>query len=543
MIIIARILSVTRVLIGILGVKLDGSTMPERWDRWRPTVSLFQHEELLFDRLELLTERQFHVLRDQVAKDIRMVSPETEVRTHELNFGKDPWDLERVYGALHDWARAYPFDLEREEYYIHITTGTHIAQISLFLLVEAGFLPGKLVQTSPEDTFKRDRNRAGRYAFIDLDLSKYDALSTRFAQDQETTTDFLKSGIATRNAGFNRLIDRIEQVALRSQAPILLTGPTGAGKSHLARRIFELRKHRGLRGSFVEVNCATLTGDTAASALFGHVRGSFTGAQKDRPGLLREADGGLLFLDEIGELGLDEQAMLLRALEDKTFLPVGADRPVSSDFQLIAGTNCDLREAVVKGHFREDLLARIHLWTFGLPALSQRREDIAPNLDFELERVSGTQGRQAGMNKEARQTFLKFAEAPDTPWLGNFRDLNAAVTRMATLAPRGRIRVEEVEEEITRLQESWQRPGSKTKDGGIDLSEMLGEEACAEIDPFDQVQLCHVILVCRSAKSISDAGRSLFCASRLKRSIANDADRLKKYLAKFNLDFAKCQEK
>jgi transcriptional regulatory protein RtcR len=534
-----------RVLIGILGVKLDSGTTPERWDRWRPTVSLFQHEELLFDRLELLTEPHFHVLRDQVVEDVRLVSPETEARTHELNFGKDPWDLERVYGALHDWARDYPFDPEREEYFIHITTGTHIAQISLFLLVEAGFLPGKLVQTSPPDDFKRERNRgrAGRYAFIDLDLSKYDALSTRFAHDQETTTDFLKSGIATRNAGFNRLIDRIEQVALRSQAPVLLTGATGAGKSHLARRIFELRKHRGLRGGFVEVNCATLTGDTAASALFGHVRGSFTGAQKDRPGLLREADGGLLFLDEIGELGLDEQAMLLRALEDKTFLPVGADRPVSSDFQLIAGTNRDLREAVVTGRFREDLLARIHLWTFALPALAQRREDIEPNLDFELERVSGNQGRQTGMNKEARQAFLKFAEAPDTPWLGNFRDLNAAVTRMATLAPRGRIRVEEVEEEITRLKESWQRPGGKSAAAmEIDLLEILGEETCGEIDPFDQVQLCHVILVCRRSKSISEAGRELFAVSRTKRAVANDADRLKKYLAKFSLDFAKCQE-
>lgn len=535
----------TRVLIGILGVKLDGGTTPERWDRWRPTVSLFQHEELLFDRLELLTERQFHVLRDQVAEDIRLASPETTVNTHDLNFGKDPWDLERVYGALHDWARDYPFDPEKEEYFIHITTGTHIAQISLFLLVEAGFLPGKLVQTSPPDDFKRSKPGVpGRYAFIDLDLSKYDALSTRFAQDQGATTDFLKSGIATRNAGFNRLIDRIEQVALRSQAPILLTGATGAGKSHLARRIFELRKHRGLRGSFVEVNCATLTGDTAASALFGHVRGSFTGAQKDRPGLLREADGGLLFLDEIGELGLDEQAMLLRALEDKTFLPVGADRPINSDFQLIAGTNRDLREAVVSGRFREDLLARIHLWTFALPALAQRREDIAPNLDFELERVSGTQGRQAGMNKEARQAFLKFAEAADTPWLGNFRDLNAAVTRMATLAPRGRIRVEEVDEEIVRLKESWRRPGGKsTITQEIDLLDLLDEAACEEIDPFDQVQLCHVIVVCRRSKSISEAGRELFAASRKKRAVANDADRLKKYLAKFGLDFAKCQAK
>lgn len=527
-----------RVVIGLLGTKLDGGFDANRWDGWRPSVSLFQHEELLFDRFELLAERQFSKLHDRVVEDVRLVSPETEVRQHFVDFGKDPWDLATVYGALHDWARGYDFDPEKEEYWVHITTGTHIAQISLFLLVEAGYVPAKLIQTSPQ-TSKRKTSPAGRYAVIDLDLSKYDALSTRFARDAVETTDFLKSGIATRNAGFNRLIDRIEQVALRSQAPMLICGPTGAGKSQLARRIFDLRKQRGgLRGGFVEMNCATLRGDTAASALFGHVRGSFTGAQKDRPGLLREADGGLLFLDEIGELGADEQAMLLRALEDKTFLPVGSDKPVTSDFQLIAGTNRDLRESVASGRFREDLLARIHLWTFELPALKQRREDIAPNLDFELERFARATGKQVGFNKEARQAFLKFAEAMDTAWSGNFRDLNAAITRMATLAPRGRIRIEEVEEEIERLRESWRRPGGVASGAdGVTLDGLLEED----LDPFDRVQLAHVVAVCRRSRTLSEAGRELFAVSRKKRAVTNDADRLKKYLAKFGLDFEKCR--
>ena len=528
-----------RVVIGLVGTKLDMGFDPDRWDGWRPSVSLFQHEDLLFSRFELLSEKQFGKLQERVAEDVRMVSPETEVHRHVVDFGQDPWDLASVYAGLHDWARSYPFDPEREEYWVHITTGTHIMQISLFLLVEAGYVPAKLIQTSPRIS-GRTSNPVGRYAVIDLDLSKYDALSTRFARDVVETTAFLKSGIATRNAGFNRLIDRIEQVALRSQAPMLLCGPTGAGKSHLARRIFDLRKQRGgLRGNFVEMNCATLRGDTAASALFGHVRGSFTGAQKDRPGLLREADGGLLFLDEIGELGADEQAMLLRALEDKTFLPVGSDKPVTSDFQLIAGTNRDLRESVARGRFREDLLARIHLWTFELPALKQRREDIAPNLDFELERYTRANGKQVSFNKEARQAFLKFAEAADTPWSGNFRDLNAAITRMATLAPRGRIRVEEVDEEIERLRESWKRPGSTTDAvDGISLEGLLEEE----IDPFDRVQLTHVVSVCRRSRTLSEAGRELFSISRKKRSVTNDADRLKKYLAKFGLDFERCRQ-
>lgn len=531
-----------RVLIGLLGTKLDSGFGVERWDGWRPTISLFQHEDLLWDRLELLAEPNFAKLAERVLEDVRTISPETTARWHEVRFGRDPWDLEEVYGALHDWARGYPFDPENEEYFIHITTGTHIAQISLFLLNEAGTLPGKLIQTSPPGIRRSRKAPRPGYAVIDLDLSKYDALNTRFEREQVAVTDFLKNGIATRNAAFNRSIDRIEQVALRSQAPLLLTGPTGAGKSHLARRIYELRKQRGgLRGSLVEVNCATLSGDTATSALFGHVRGSFTGAQKDRPGLLREADGGLLFLDEIGELGSDEQAMLLRALEDKTFLPVGADQPVTSDFQLIAGTNRDLRAAVATGRFREDLLARIQLWTFALPALAQRREDLAPNLDFELAKFRNPNGRELSMNKEARQAFLRFAESPDTPWSGNFRDLNAAVTRMATLAPRGRIRVEEVSEEIDRLRESWRRPGAAAAEEAADLSGVLDETALADLDLFDRLQLSHVVAVCRRSRTISEAGRALFAVSRSKRAVTNDADRLKKYLAKFGLDFGATQ--
>src|SRR4030095_7720389 len=130
-------------------------------------------------------------------------------------------------------------------------------------------------------------------------------------------------------------------------------------KSQLARRIYELKKARHqVTGAFVEVNCATLRGDAAMSALFGHVKGAFTGALKDRAGLLRAADGGVLFLDEIGELGRDEQAMLVRALEEKRFSPFGSDVEVSSDFQLIAGTNRELLPAVREGRFREDLLAR-----------------------------------------------------------------------------------------------------------------------------------------------------------------------------------------
>lgn len=520
-------------VIGFLGSTLDASKFgPSRWNKWRPSVGLTMHEDLRVDRFVMLHGTPHGRLAEYIADDIASVSPETTVERRKLDF-KDAWDFEEVYGKLLDFARGEPFDPDAEDYLIHITTGTHVAQICLFLLTEARYLPGRLLQTQPA---RGTVSAAGTWTTIDLDLSRYDSIATRFAAASAESQSFLKSGIETRNSAFNRMIDEIEQVALRSKAPMLLMGPTGAGKSQLARRIHELKrlKHQ-IGGAFVEVNCATLKGDGAMSALFGHRKGAFTGAVADRPGLLRAADKGMLFLDEIGELGIDEQAMILRAIEDKVFLPVGADKESASDFQLIAGTNRDLGAAVASGAFREDLYARLNLWTFALPGLADRREDIEPNLDYELDRFAEREGERVGFNKEARQRYLAFATSQDARWPGNFRDLAASVTRMATLSPSGRIDIACVESEVVRLNRLW----SNVAPGSTDLlSPLLGEEAVALIDPFDRVQLAETIRVCRASRSLSAAGRTLFAASRLRRSTANDADRLKKYLARFGLDWA-----
>ncbi|MCB9795283.1 MAG: sigma 54-interacting transcriptional regulator [Alphaproteobacteria bacterium] len=518
------------VVIGIIGTKLDAGAERKRWSRWRPTVSIGMHEDLLISRMELLVQPNRDRLAAQVVEDLAAVSPETEVRLHELEMA-DPWDFERVYAELHDFARGYDFNTEDEEYLIHITTGSHVAQICLFLLTESRHLPGRLLQTSPPRAGRHGQS-PGSYTLIDLDLSRYDQLASRFQREDLEGAAFLKDGIATRNADFNHLIERVGQVAVASRAPILLMGPTGAGKSQLAQRIYALKqRRRQVDGPFVEINCATLRGDAAMSALFGHVRGSFTGATRDRPGLLRAAEGGVLFLDEIGELGPDEQAMLLRALEHKRFMPVGADREVESDFQLIAGTNLDLNAAAREGRFRADLLARINLWTFRLPALRERPEDIAPNLDYELERFTSEQGRQVRFSREARRRFLDFAVGPRGRWAANFRDLNAAVTRMATLSEGGRVTEQVVDEELERLEADWGPIGPRT--GRVE--EVLGEDT--ELDRFDRVQLEDVLEVCARARSLSAAGRELFAVSREQKTSKNDADRLRKYLLKFGLSW------
>ncbi|MUO79704.1 AAA family ATPase [Agrobacterium vitis] len=525
-----------RVALSILGTTLDAGKWENRWTRWRPNVGLCQQSGLFIDRLELIHDNHASALASRVTSDIAIVSPATEVRSNLINF-KDPWDFSEVYTHLRDFARNYAFDPDTEDYLVNITTGTHVAQICWFLLTEARIIPGRLLQLSPPRDRELTQDFAGTHRIIDLDLSRYDEIAKRFASEREDAASFLKSGISTRNAAFNRMIDEIERVVIRSTAPVLLTGPTGAGKSQLARRIYELKKNqRKLVGLFIEVNCATLRGDQAMSTLFGHVKGAFTGAAGERAGLLKSADKGVLFLDEIGELGPDEQAMCLRAIEEKRFLPVGSDRETSADFQLLAGTNRDLGEDVRKGRFREDLYARLNLWTFQLPALRDRKEDIEPNLEFELRRFLEREGENVTFNKEARDRYLAFATGPQGIWSANFRDLSASITRMATLAPHGRITTDVVDDEIQRLNNFW-RSSSDRHEADTLLEELLGFDVAARLDRFDAIQLSAVIRICREHATSSSAGRVLFAQSRLEKKSSNDADRLIKYLARFGLKF------
>ena len=311
-------------------------------------------------------------------------------------------------------------------------------------------------------------------------------------------------------------------IVAASDLNVLISGETGTGKELVAKAV-----HQGsprAANPLVYLNCAALPESVAESELFGHVKGAFTGALSARSGLLREADGGVLFLDEIAELGLDEQAMLLKAIEEKTFFPFGSDKEVHSDFQLIAGTHRDMRQWVAEGRFREDLYARINMWSFALPGLAQRKEDITPNVDYELQRFSRESQTQIRFDKEAREGYLAFACSSRALWRGNFRELSASVARMATLAERGRITQDLVLEEISRLQTDWQ----------TDVTQPATD---MEIDLFDQRQLETVLEVCRRSASLSEAGRELFAVSRLKKANPNDADRLRKYLARFSLSW------
>ncbi|MEM8597792.1 MAG: RNA repair transcriptional activator RtcR family protein, partial [Pseudomonadota bacterium] len=467
------------VVIGFLGSTLDRGGQKRKW---RPSVQLCAHETFPIARVELLHDARFYGLAQAVAADMVATSPETEVLLRRLDL-TDPWDFEEVYGKLLDFAESYGFDEDRERYHVHLTTGTHVAQICWFLLTESRHVPARLLQTGPP---RGETTPSGTLDIIDLDLSRYNALQSRFDRATEASTDLLKDGIKTRNPAFNDLIDRIERVATTSDAPLLLLGATGTGKTALAERIYELkRRQRRLRGRFVHVNCGTLRGEAGMAALFGNRRGAASGAP-ERRGLMREAHGGLLFLDEIEALGADEQAMVLHAVEAGKFLPLGSDHEVTSDFQLIAGANRDLSRLVAEGQFRADLYARLNLWTFRLPRLRDRREDIEPNLEHEFRKAEHRLGTRVGFNADAAQRYRAFALHPGTLWPGNFRDLGASVLRMCTLAPRGRITLAMAEQEIETLKAQWAGAGD---DSDRKLVRTVLGEGVDTIDLFDLAQL------------------------------------------------------
>ena len=212
------------------------------------------------------------------------------------------------------------------------------------------------------------------------------------------------------------------------------------------------------------------------------------------------AHKGLIFLDEIEALGLDEQAMVLSALEDQRFYPVGGDQEVKSEFQLIAGTTTDLVERVAKGEFREDLLARINMWSYTLPGLKDRREDIEPNLNYELTKFSSLNNRKMTLNAEARKAYLNYALSSEARWAANFRDLAASVTRLCTFADGSRIQLESVEREIERLRVGWRMKSGNAMEEV--LLSVMNQSQLSSVDPFDRPSLANAIDVCRQSLSL-----------------------------------------
>jgi transcriptional regulator with GAF, ATPase, and Fis domain len=240
----------------------------------------------------------------------------------------------------------------------------------------------------------------------------------RPAEEDQNAASSPLPGLIGRSPAMERIFRLIENLE-HSEATVLLTGESGTGKEIVAHAIHSRSPRRG--GPFVAVNCGALPGELLESELFGHVRGAFTGAVRDRAGRFELAAGGTLFLDEVADLPLHLQVKLLRVLQERSFERVGESAPRTSDARIVAATNVDLRRAVQEGRFREDLYYRLRVVPLEIPPLRERREDIEPLATFLLARVGARQGRALRFSPDVLRLLLEYA------WPGNVRELENAL--------------------------------------------------------------------------------------------------------------------
>lgn len=278
--------------------------------------------------------------------------------------------------------------------------------------------------------------KKGAYDFISkpLDLNRL-LITVRNAMERQslvTETKVLKRKISKTyemvgaSKALQQIKDMIERVA-PTEARVLITGENGTGKELVARHLHEKSNRAG--GAFIEVNCAAIPSELIESELFGHEKGAFTSAIKQRKGSFEQAHGGTLFLDEIGDMSLSAQAKVLRALQENRITRVGGEKEFSVDVRVIAATNKDLKEEISKGNFREDLYHRLSVIIVHVPSLNDRKEDIPMLAEHFLKQICGDYGMAI-----KKMTNDAIAELQKYDWTGNIREFRNVIERLIILS-------------------------------------------------------------------------------------------------------------
>src|SRR5215831_9613108 len=321
------------------------------------------------------------------------------------------------------------------------------------------------------------------------------------------TSDIDLVGVSAAFVEVMKLVGRVAATNL----PVLITGESGTGKEIVARAIH--RRSARAEKPFVAVNCGALPAELIESELFGHVRGSFTGATVDRRGLWQEADNGTVFLDEITETSLAFQVKLLRALQEGEIRRVGSNQTQRVDVRVIAATNRDADEEVRQGRFRQDLLYRLNAVTINLPALRQRREDIRPLAKRFAERtLMGSDASSIGFSKEALWMLDNY------DWPGNIRELENAIVRAVALCDQI-VRPEDLPERIRRSFKKFGKEGNGDKPPAVEDDEILL--------PLSEVERRHILRV------LSRTGGNKQAAARI---LAIDRTTLQRKLERYEVE-------
>ena len=281
-----------------------------------------------------------------------------------------------------------------------------------------------------------DALKSGAFDFIQkpLDLNRL-LVTTKHALDHKSLvqeTKVLRKKVGKRNQmiGESAAIERVRSIVDKvapTEARVLITGSNGTGKEVVAHLIHE--NSNRAKGPMVEVNCAAIPSELIESELFGHMKGSFTGAVKDRAGKFEQADGGTLFLDEIGDMSLSAQTKVLRALQENEITRVGSDKTIKVNVRVIAATNKNLQQEIEKGNFREDLFHRLNVIPIHVPNLKDRKEDIPLLVNHFIQLICNEQGWK---NKSINDEAIQALQAHD--WPGNIRELRNVVERLIILS-------------------------------------------------------------------------------------------------------------
>ena len=290
----------------------------------------------------------------------------------------------------------------------------------------------------------------------------FDAWTNRSAsmvvdhQEVQRTSGFKTPTLIGQSPVMRKLFSVIERVA-PTDASVLITGATGTGKELAARAIHDLSSRRD--NAFVDINCSAIPETLIEAELFGHQRGTFTGAHENRSGLFEKASGGTLFLDEVDALNLSAQAKLLRVLQERTVRRIGARANIAIDVRIISATNCDLAQAVASGRFRPDLYYRLRVLPLHLPELCTRSGDISLLVEHFLRVKSERQGRPApAFTSEAMRTLNEY------PWPGNVRELENVIEYALALGNGDQLGIDDLPLELTQ---------SQTQPGSDDFRELL----------------------------------------------------------------------
>ena len=374
--------------------------------------------------------------------------------------------------TLDEWCQrdrrseVHPDDVDRIKAHIDrsLTTGA-AGELEMRLRAGDGTYRWFLARSNP---LRDDQGELVRWYIAYTDIEDRKRAEERLQQEnvalrEEIDKTSMFEEIVGASPALTAVLSRVSRVA-SSDSTVLITGETGTGKELVARAIH--RRSRRASRAFVAVNCAAIPRDLMASELFGHEKGAFTGALQRRLGRFELADGGTIFLDEVGELASDTQVALLRVLQEREFERVGGQHPIRVDVRVVAATNRDLTEAVADGTFRQDLFYRLHVFPLEMPPLRERQEDIAVLVEYFIDRYARKAGKT--IRRVSKRTLDRLKSYP---WPGNVRELQNVIERSVIVSDTDEFTVDE----------SWLSTQSAV-DGRLGMSSALASHEKALIE-------------------------------------------------------------